>query len=62
MNYDSWAKSYPVQLGGPEINNKIDIQKAWCRMADINATPTILLNGHLLPDSYQLSNLKYMLN
>jgi uncharacterized membrane protein len=61
-NYDSWAKSYPVQLGDPEINNKIDIQKAWCRMADINATPTILLNGHLLPDSYQLSNLKYMLN
>jgi len=30
-------------------------------MAEVTATPTLLLNGNRLPDLYQLTDLKYML-
>jgi protein-disulfide isomerase len=59
-NYDSWAKAYPIALNGVEYN-KMDKQKAWCELAEVTATPTMLLNGYRLPDLYQLPDLKYML-
>ncbi|MDP9047328.1 MAG: thioredoxin domain-containing protein, partial [Bacteroidota bacterium] len=59
-NYDAWAKEYPVALNGIEYD-KIDKQKAWCELAEVTATPTMLLNGYRLPDLYQLPDLKYML-
>lgn len=59
-NYEAWAKLYPVALNGVE-NEKIDKQKDWCQMAEVTATPTLLLNGYRLPDLYRLSDLKYML-
>ncbi|BAU55193.1 cysteine peptidase family C39 domain-containing protein [Mucilaginibacter gotjawali] len=59
-NYESWAKAYPVALNGVEYH-KIDKQNAWCKLAEVAATPTLLLNGYKLPDLYQLPDLKYML-
>ena len=59
-SYESWANAYPAELNEVEYN-KINRQKAWCEMAQISATPTILLDGYKLPDGYQLTDLKYML-
>ncbi|RWY48327.1 vitamin K epoxide reductase family protein [Mucilaginibacter gilvus] len=59
-DYTSWAKAYPVALSGMEIK-KIDKQNDWCEKAKVTATPTILLNGYLLPELYRVSDLKYML-
>jgi len=59
-DYAAWAKSYPVQIDEADYH-KVDGQAAWCRTADVSVTPTILLNGHKMPDLYQLSDLKYML-
>jgi len=59
-NYETWAKAYPVALNGVEYH-KIDKQNAWCQLAEVTATPTLLLNGYRLPDLYQLPDLKYML-
>jgi len=59
-DYKAWAKVYPVELDETEYY-KIDNQKAWCQMAEVTATPTLLLNGCRLPDLYQLPDLKYML-
>lgn len=59
-DYQAWAKVYPVQLDEAEFY-KIDKQKDWCEMAEVIATPTLLLNGYKLPAIYQLSDLKYML-
>jgi len=59
-DYKAWAKVYPVTLN--EANyHKLDKQKAWCKMAEVTATPTLLLNGYRLPELYQLPDLKYML-
>jgi protein-disulfide isomerase len=59
-NFDAWIKVYPTQLNGAE-SDQIDKQYAWCQMAEVTVTPTLLLNGYRLPESYQLSDLKYML-
>lgn len=59
-DYKAWAKAYPVELNEAEYY-KIDNQKAWCKMAEVTATPTLLLNGYRLPEYYQLPDLKYML-
>ena len=59
-NYDAWAKAYPVELNQTEYN-KIEKQKAWCKITEIKATPTFLLNGYVMPNTYQLTDLKYML-
>ena len=59
-NYEAWAKVYPVELKETEYY-KIDRQRDWCQMAEVTATPTMLLNGYRLPDLYQLPDLKYML-
>jgi uncharacterized membrane protein len=59
-SYEAWAKVYPVQLIEADFQ-KLDKQKVWCEMAEVTATPTMLLNGYRLPDLYQLPDLKYML-
>lgn len=59
-NYEAWAKVYPVQLNEAEFY-KLDKQKDWCKMAEVTATPTMLLNGYRLPNLYHLPDLKYML-
>jgi predicted DsbA family dithiol-disulfide isomerase len=59
-DYKAWANVYPVELNEADFN-KLDNQKDWCKMAEVTATPTLLLNGYRLPKLYQLSDLKYML-
>jgi len=59
-NYNAWAKVYPAQLNELEYY-KIDRQHDWCQVAEIVATPTLLLNGYRLPAVYQLPDLKYLL-
>jgi uncharacterized membrane protein len=59
-NYEAWAKAYPVALNGIEFK-KLEEQKAWCQIAEVTSTPTMLLNGYRLPNLYQLPDLKYML-
>jgi len=58
-NYDDWAKKYPIQ-GAANVKEQLSRQKEWVTVAEITATPTLLVNGYKLPKSYQLSDLKYM--
>jgi uncharacterized membrane protein len=59
-NYEAWAEAYPVQLNENEFH-KIDKQKLWCDTAEVTFTPTLLLNGHRMPEPYEVSDLRYML-
>lgn len=59
-SYDAWASTYPVELKESGFY-KIDKQHDWCQMAEVTATPTLLVNGYRLPRIYQLSDLKYMM-
>jgi uncharacterized membrane protein/glutaredoxin len=59
-DYKAWAKVYPVQINETD-SYKLDKQTAWCKMANVVATPALFLNGTRIPDIYKLSDLKYML-
>ncbi len=59
-NYNDWAKAYPT-ANNINVFDRMEKQKAWCKIAEVAATPTILINGYPLPDFYQLPDLKYML-
>ena len=59
-SYEAWAHIYPVELKESGFY-KIDKQHDWCEMAEVTATPTLLLNGFRLPELYQLADLKYMM-
>ncbi|HTH83000.1 MAG TPA: vitamin K epoxide reductase family protein [Mucilaginibacter sp.] len=58
-NYDAWAKHYPVE----NINSKdiINIQREWCKTANIIGTPTIFINGRKLPNNYQTEDIRYFI-
>lgn len=58
--YEKWAKKYPVVFS-EKANQVSERQRAWCDMVDVKLTPTILINGHKLPDPYRFEDMKYLL-
>lgn len=61
LSFEKWAEMYPVAIS-TEAEQAVIRQREWCQANNIKATPTILINGHLLPEYYQLADLKYLLN
>lgn len=59
-DYSEWAKAYPVKIN-PADHDKMSKQKIWCNLVNIKVTPTVFIDGHLLPELYQLNDLKYMI-
>jgi protein-disulfide isomerase len=58
-NFEVWAKKYPIDTDESQFY-KLDKQRDWCDLIGLTATPTLLLNGRVLPSIYKLSDLKYM--
>lgn len=62
-NYEIFASKYPVDNEELEAcNNKIKAMSLWCRETEIAFTPTIFVNGHQLPQLYNVTDLKYILS
>lgn len=58
----SWKDQYSISKDNNEtLGNLLEKQNNWCTLAEISATPTFLINGYKVPDSYQLRDLKYIL-
>jgi len=57
-DYKKWIIDHPV-LNIPQ-NNVETVQKQWCTKADIQITPTILINGSQLPPHYTIEDIKYL--
>lgn len=59
-NYASWAKIYPTTDHRP-VDNALTAQNDWCDTVNIEATPTIFINGRKLPSPYQPEDIKYFI-
>jgi hypothetical protein len=46
---------------GNDFHAAIEAMKLWCSEAQITHTPAIFVNGHQLPDQYDLNHLAYIL-
>ena len=60
-DYELFAAKYPMNGELLEQGNKIEAMDKWCRAMDIQATPTIFINGYQLPDAYSIEDLEYFL-
>jgi hypothetical protein len=50
-----------LNMANPDIETEFERHKAWREKTRISATPTVLVNGYLLPDNYRLEDLRYFL-
>ncbi len=57
-DYEIFAAKYPMNGELKEQAAKLDLMKHWCTDAEITHTPTIFINGKLLPETYSINELK----
>lgn len=59
------AKDYisiiPVDVRVKETEEEMKRHRQWCKKTGITATPTILVNGYLLPDGYEIEDLPFLI-
>ncbi|WP_394337122.1 DsbA family protein [Chitinophaga parva] len=59
--YKDFASRFPLQSDPALQHENIRKMNAWCKSMKITHTPTFFLNGHQLPETYVLADLKYLL-
>lgn len=59
-DYAEWSQRYPIDN---EVTSGQSIQKQrkWCGEVGVTATPTILINGYMLPVLFNVEDIKYFL-
>jgi hypothetical protein len=60
-NYEHFASLFPVEMAHDPLPI-IEYRRQWCDFAEIDSTPTILVNGYKLVDPYNLEDIKFLLN
>lgn len=60
-DYELFAAKYRMNGELMEQGNKIEAMERWCKTMDIQATPTIFINGYQLPDANSIEDLQYFL-
>ncbi len=60
-DYDVFASKYPMNGELSIQGDKIEAMSKWCTQMDVNATPTVFINGYQLPDAYSIEDLQYFL-
>ncbi len=60
-DYEVFAHKYPMNGELKKQDAKIEAMKVWCDETKIAFTPTIFVNGHQLPDVYNIADLQHFL-
>ena len=53
--------NYPMNGELSKQGEKINLMDEWCKKMEIQATPTIFINGYQLPNAYGIEDLQYFL-
>ena len=51
---------FPFDLNNEQVERELESHNRWKSMTKLQTTPTILVNGHLLPQNYQIEDLKFI--
>lgn len=57
-----FSKEFRSNISVQQNEERLSDMRAWCNQEEISRTPTIFINGHLLPESYTIEDLPYILN
>lgn len=60
-DYNIFAKKYPMNGELKQQERQIEEMSEWCKEAEITGTPTLFINGHRLPETYKIEELKFVL-
>lgn len=60
-DYNAFADRYPLNGELKNQHTQIEHMSKWCNDAEITVTPTLFINGHRLPETYKIEELKYIL-
>ena len=56
---DDYFKDMGLDIESAEVEAEFLKHEAWKQKTQINATPTVLVNGYKLPESYKIEDLRY---
>jgi len=56
---DDYFKDRNLDMENPEIEIEFQKHEAWRNKTQLRATPTVLVNGYQLPESYKVEDLRY---
>jgi len=56
---DDYFKDMGLDVDNPEVEAEFQKHEAWKQKTQIKATPTVLVNGYKLPESYKMEDLRY---
>ena len=56
---DAYFKDMGLDIENPEVEAEFQKHEAWKQKTQISATPTVLINGYKLPESYKIEDLRY---
>jgi thiol-disulfide isomerase/thioredoxin/uncharacterized membrane protein len=60
-SYENFSKKYPLNGELAFQSDKIEAMSRWCSQTEIMYTPTIFVNGYLLPGNYNIDELQSIL-
>lgn len=60
-DYNVFANKYVMNGELEKQKNKLQAMREWCQKEKIKHTPTVFINGHELPDEYQIEDLRDIL-
>ena len=56
---DDYFSNLSLNIENPEIEVEFQKHEAWRKKTQLRATPTVLVNGYQLPESYKIEDLRY---
>lgn len=59
---EEFFKRYPQNMDNSLIEAEFNNHKSWKEQAGIAATPTILVNGYMLPRDYRIEDIEYFID
>lgn len=52
-------EQHPQNISDPKVQEEFSRHQDWIEKTKLRVTPTILINGYLLPDEYKIEDIKY---
>lgn len=59
---DAFAKKMNIEISNHHVQEELDKHYQWKKYNQLSVTPTILINGYLLPENYNVEDLEYFCN
>ena len=62
FNKEVFFEKYPADVNSIAVTEEFNRHQAWIQVSQLRATPTLLVNGYKLPDSYKIEDMKYFID